>query len=289
MFFALLFIVEQTMAQELCDSCCLKYMQGAVRYLASDSLEGRASGSKGESLAADFIAASFSANKRCKVIRQPFIITIDSISLNSQNILCFVNNGATNTVLIMAHYDHLGWGGPLSKSKGIVAVHNGADDNASGVALMLNLARTLSHSKSKCNYLFVAYSGHELGLFGSRYFSEHIPSKFKQIAFTLNLDMVGRMDADCSLYFDCTPGQEINAEDSTIANIGLKIEKSTSERLLILDSKWFALKNIPGITLTTGLHADYHKISDDFEYINFIGMLKIEKFILHHLHQLNYF
>lgn len=288
MFFALLFAFGSITAQELSDSSRLAYMMDAVSYLASDSLDGRAAESKGEKLAADFIATKFSENKRCKVSRQKFILKIDSFDLKSQNIVCFVNNGASKTIMIMAHYDHLGWGGPLSKSNGVVAVHNGADDNASGVALMLDLVRTLSRTKAKCNYLFVAFSGHEPGLYGSRYFSEHISSKYKEIAFTVNLDMVGRMDRDGSLYYDCTSGQDVNMDDSASTNVGIKIKKSANERIFILDSKWFALKNIPGITLTTGMHADYHKISDDVQYVDFIGMLKIEKFIYQYLKQLKF-
>lgn len=289
MLFALLFVLGNITAQEFSDSSRLTYMKDVVTYLASDSLEGRASGSKGEKLAADFIGVKFSKNKRCKVTRQNFSFRIDSANYNSQNVLCFINNGAAKTVLIMAHYDHIGWGGTLSKSSGIHAVHKGADDNASGVALMLDLVRLLPPTKAKCNYLFVAFSGHELGLFGSKYFSEHLSSKYKKIAITINLDMVGRMDGEGTLYYDCTPDQE-NRMD-TLVNItsDLKIKKSTSDRINILDSKWFAEKNIPGITFTTGMHSDYHKISDDVQYINFAGMLKVEKFIISYLNRLKFY
>lgn len=289
MLFVLLFVLGSSSAQELSDSFRLIYMKDAVTYLASDSLEGRASGSKGEKLAADYIAAKFSENKRCKVTRQNFYFRIDSANYNSQNVLCFVNNGEAKTVLIMAHYDHIGWGGILSKSNGMHAVHNGADDNASGVALMLDLAQLLSKTKTSCNYLFVACSGHELGLYGSRYFAENCSKKYKEIAFTINLDMVGRMDGENTLYYDCTPDQE-NLMD-TLVNItsNLKIKKSTSDRINILDSKWFVKKNISGITLTTGMHPDYHKISDDAQYINFAGMLKVEKFVLNQLKSLEFY
>lgn len=289
MLFALIFVLGRLTAQELSDSAQLAFMKDVVYYLASDSLEGRGFGSKGERLAADYIFTKFKENKRCNVVRQPFVVKTDSNIYNSQNILCFVNNGAPKTVIIMAHYDHLGWGGLLSKSNGTIAVHNGADDNASGVAIMLDLVRTLSRTKAKCNYLFVAFSGHELGLYGSKYFSDHIPSKYKRIALTINLDMVGRMNGDSTLYYGCTSESEVVETDSICLNIGLKVKKSPHDRILVLDSKWFAMKNIPGITLTTGMHPDYHKISDDVQYINFVGMLKIEKFILRYLNQLKYF
>ncbi len=289
MLFALLFVLGSITAQELSDSSRLIYMKDVVTYLASDSLEGRASGSKGEKLAADFIGVKFSENKRCKVIRQNFYFRIDSANYNSQNVLCFVDNGAAKTVLLMAHYDHIGWGGTLSKSSGIHAVHNGADDNASGVALMLDLAQLLSKTKTSCNYLFVACSGHEPGLYGSRYFAENCSKKYKVIAFTINLDMVGRMDGESTLYYDCTPDQENRMDSLVNITSDLKIKKSTSDRINILDSKWFVEKNISGITLTTGMHSDYHKISDDAQYINFAGMLKVEKFIISYLNRLKFY
>lgn len=289
MLFALIFVLGRLTAQELSDSAQLAFMKDVVYYLASDSLEGRGFGSKGERLAADYIFTKFKENKRCNVVRQPFVIKTDSNIYNSQNILCFVNNGAPKTVLIMAHYDHLGWGGSLSKNKGVVAVHNGADDNASGVALMLDLAKSVSLTNAKYNYLFVALGGHELGLFGSKHLSEHVSSKYKKIAFVINLDMVGRMDGENTLYYDCTPDQE-NRMDTLVGNThDPKIKKSTFDRINTLDSKWFVGKNIPTITYTTGMHPDYHMISDDVQYINFVGMLKVEKFIISYLSRLKFY
>lgn len=289
MLFVLLFSLGCLSAQELSDAFRLIYMRDVVTYLASDSLEGRASGSRGEKLAADFIATKFSENKRCKVVRQNFNFRIDSVNNNSQNVLCYVNNSATKTVLIMAHYDHIGWGGTLSKSNGIHAVHNGADDNSSGVALMLDLAQLLSKTKANCNYLFVACSGHELGLYGSHYFVENCSRKYNEIAFTINLDMVGRMDGENTLYYNCTPDQENRMDTLVNTAYDLKIKKSASDRINILDSKWFVEKNIPGIILTTGMHPDYHKISDDVQYINFAGMLKVEKLVLSYLKRLKFY
>ena len=267
----------------------ISYMKGIVKYLASDTLRGRASGSKEEVLAADFIVAKFAANKACNVKRQRFSIKTDSSKLHLQNILCFIDNGSANTVLIMAHYDHLGMGGAFSHSKGVSAIHNGADDNASGVALMLEMAKILSQKKSNCNFLFAAFSGHEIGLYGSNYLSNHLSPKYKTIALSINLDMVGRMDADQSLYYDCTQGLEINSEDTLFSNIGLWIQRSQNNRLLLLDSKYFALKGIPSITISTGIHSDYHKISDDEEYINYTGMEKIKVLLLRYLQKLNYY
>ena len=113
------------------------------------------------------------------------------------NVVGWLDNGAPETIVIGAHYDHLGYGedsNTLYRGPDKV-IFNGADDNASGVAGMIELARMLSASKLKNNnYLFVAFSGEELGLFGSKYFVEHSPVDTKSINYMINLDMIGRLN-----------------------------------------------------------------------------------------------
>jgi hypothetical protein len=279
LFVTFLVFLGKLSAQEISDSLRLIYLKEVVSYLASDSLEGRSVGSKGEKLAADYIVARLKENKNLKVTRQYFNFKVDTNTYYSQNVIGFINNHSSETVVISAHYDHIGFGGALSKSNGVYAVHNGADDNASGVSLMLDLARFVKISKTKYNYLFVAYSGHELGLYGSRFFSEHISKKYKKIILTINLDMVGRMDNDNKIYYDCTPSLEKEIKIYCEQFSEIKIIKSSSNRINILDSKWFAEKEIPCIMFTTGLHSDYHKTTDDEEYISYSGILKIENLI----------
>ncbi|MFT5822438.1 MAG: Zn-dependent M28 family amino/carboxypeptidase [Crocinitomix sp.] len=254
------------------------YISEVISFLASDLLRGREAGSEEEEIASTFIVEKFKSIQSCKVKRQKFQFNKNGVRYNSQNVLAFVNNKSDKTILITAHYDHLGMGGELSHSKGLRDIHNGADDNASGVALMLSLAKELSAEKGRYNYFFVAYSGHELGLYGSQYFANNSSRKTKRIALTINFDMVGRLNPEGSLYFDASPSLIQGIE--SIETRKLHPIKSVTDRLNTLDSKWFAAKNINSATFSTGKHIDYHKVTDDVEYINADGILSIEQFLL---------
>src|SRR5690606_2398482 len=119
----------------------------------------------------------------------------DSIRL-ARNVIGFLDNGAEYTVVIGAHYDHLGEGrqGSSKDPHPEGKVHNGADDNASGVAGLLELARYFSSGTEKepCNFLFIAFSAEELGLLGSRYFTNNPTLPLDSINFMVNMDMIGR-------------------------------------------------------------------------------------------------
>ena len=100
-------------------------------------------------------------------------------------------------MILGAHFDHLGYGedGNSMLRTGEKLIHNGADDNASGTAALIELARKLKASKAtNNNYLFIAFSGEELGLFGSKYFTEHPLSTLDQVNYMINMDMVGRLN-----------------------------------------------------------------------------------------------
>lgn len=258
-------------AQEM-DSMAYANMKSAVEFLANDSLNGRPVGSPEEKVAADFIALKLKRSGY-KVKMQKFSFDFDSVNYESQNVIGFINRRQDSTLLITAHYDHLGYGKYKSFSR-TNEIHNGADDNASGVAILLQLAEDLADSLQGYNLLFVSYSGHELGLFGSKFFSEHFCTKYKSIVLALNLDMVGRMDDESNCYFE-SKGVNLDALVANSENV--KWSRSAKERLVNLDSKWLMEQGVPSVTVTTGIHLDYHKFTDDIEYINWIGMLSIYK------------
>src|SRR5688572_15407954 len=113
------------------------------------------------------------------------------------NVIGYIDNGAASTVVLGAHYDHLGYGedGNSMFRTGDRSIHNGADDNASGTAALIELARILKASKSKNhNYLFIAFSGEELGLNGSKYFVEHPTIDLRSVNYMINMDMIGRLN-----------------------------------------------------------------------------------------------
>ncbi|MEO8412134.1 MAG: M20/M25/M40 family metallo-hydrolase [Ginsengibacter sp.] len=205
------------------------------------------------------------------------------------NVIGYMNNGAANTIIIGAHYDHLGYGEDQNSLwTGPPAIHNGADDNASGTAAVVELARMLQKSKLKNNnYLFICFSGEELGLFGSKYFTEHPPIDITSVNYMINADMVGRLnDSTHSITiggYGTSPTWG-NVLDATTKYIKVKFDSSG---IGPSDHTSFYLKNIPVLFFFTGLHQDYHKPGDDVEKINFPGELQVIKYMYHVIEETN--
>ena len=198
------------------------------------------------------------------------------------NVGGFINNGAENTIILGAHYDHLGYG--EDKNSLYVGttpmIHNGADDNASGTAALIALAKIIKKKgNKKYNYLFAAFSGEELGLYGSKYFVEHCPINLNTVNYMINMDMVGRLnDSTHGLTiggFGTSPvwGKIINSNDPYFK---IKIDSAGSGPS---DHTSFYRKDIPVLFFFTGTHSDYHKPSDDADKINFDGEVKIIRYI----------
>jgi hypothetical protein len=209
-------------------------------------------------------------------------IEITSSKRTGHNVVGFINNNAPLTVILGAHYDHLGYGedhNSLYAGKAKM-IHNGADDNASGTAALITLSSILKKSGSKkYNYMFVAFSGEELGLYGSKYFVEHAPIDFKNVNYMVNMDMVGRLnDSTHGITiggFGTSPswGQIINLQDDYFK---IKVDSAGSGPS---DHTSFYRKDLPVLFFFTGTHSDYHKPSDDADKINYDGELKIIRYI----------
>jgi len=248
------------------DSVIFNRLQLHITYLASDSLHGRATGTKDEILANNYLIEAFKKSRKCKIYKLNYTIH-DSIS--SEMVTCFVNNKAENTLLIGAHLDHIGMGGEFSKSFGKTDVHNGADDNASGVALLIELQRFIEDKKMPFNVLFVAYTGHEIGLYGSEYIAHNWNKKWKTLSGVVNFDMMGRMDHSSRMVFlSCNEQADSIFETPKLFNIKFTDRKKVE----LLDSKHFLNLGIPCCTFSTGMHNDYHRITDDPKYINYEGL-----------------
>jgi hypothetical protein len=184
-------------------------------------------------------------------------------------------------VIIGAHYDHLGMGGPGSSSRtpDTVAVHYGADDNASGVALMIELAEKLASMKKRParSILFVAFTGEEMGLLGSKYFTENMGIDPASVNLMINLDMVGRMKEGNGLQVGGV-GTATGLRDSVMAALtdtsALRLT-FTAEGYGPSDHSSFYGKNIPVLSFTTGAHLDYHTPFDTPDKLNYEGMVTI--------------
>lgn len=277
--------VTSVFAQESNDSITQQLFEKVVYTLANDSLKGRATGSTEEYKSLAFIDEQFQLLTHKHLSKQAFAITsADSTELDAVNGYYFLNNRAKNTVILSAHYDHIGLGGPLSMSKKTDVVHNGADDNASGVAMLLGLSDFLIHRKNaSVNYLIVFYSGHEIGLFGSEAFARLVEQKkrrFKSVSSVVNLDMVGRLSPDLKkLKCMSSPITDSILKTLNPSPFGFTLNITDEAKLIQLDTKVFYNKQIPCVSFTTGMHNDYHAISDDPQYINYQGMVAIYNYL----------
>jgi Peptidase family M28/PDZ domain len=270
-----------------------------VVYLASDDLEGRETGSQGEKLAADYISRRMQRVGLRPAGDQGSWFQSFQFSSNPHenktadktgtNVLGFLDRKAKKTVILGAHYDHLGYGhsgGSLAPNDH--SIHNGADDNASGIASLLWLAENLAGDKKlKVNVLFIAFSGEELGLYGSKAVAAKAGFEPKEIMAMINMDMVGRLNAEKSIAIGgvgtskewkemlerCKPaGFNFNMTES-----GIGPSDHTS----------FYLKDIPVLFFFTGQHTDYHKPSDDSRLVNHVGILEISRIIRQLVHEIS--
>ncbi len=209
-----------------------------------------------------------------------------SIELKGHNVIAYINNKSANTIIIGAHYDHLGYnelgGSTYRKEQNEKPqVHNGADDNASGTAALIEMAELVQKSPYRShNYLFIAFSGEEEGLLGSHYFVEHPTIPLKNVNYMLNMDMVGRLDTVKNTFSlsgtGTSPRWDSILPSIKVDNIKVKYDPSGTGAS---DHTSFYNAGIPVLHFFSGQHSDYHKPSDDWELVNFKGALQIIRYM----------
>ncbi len=283
-----LFLFCPLQAQEITE----KEIRQHIGMLASDSFEGRGPGYKGSEMAADYIQGYFKSLKLKPkgdngTYFQSFTVknssvhssNVDTTIRKTKNVIAFLDNKAENTIIIGAHYDHLGRGmdGNSLEPEPQGKIHNGADDNASGVAGVLALAKYYSKNKvqEKYNFIFMCFSGEELGLLGSKYFTEHPTTDLGKVDCMVNMDMIGRLPENKALLVGGIGTSPAFGEiTKKYSNDGLKISIDSSG-IGSSDHTSFYLKNLPVLFFFTGAHTDYHKTTDDTEKINFAGEVQV--------------
>ncbi|PKA98350.1 peptidase M28-like protein [Flavobacteriaceae bacterium MAR_2009_75] len=177
-------------------------------------------------------------------------------------------------IVLGAHYDHLGHGGPSSKSDQLDTVHPGADDNASGTAALLEIAERLSsiQSQLKRSIIFVAFGAEEQGLLGSKHFVENSPVPLAQLKLMINMDMVGRLNEQKQIYMGGAgtfpEGQKLMAELGKEAGLNPVVHAGSVGGS---DHVSFYKKNISVLGMHTGGHKQYHTPEDTIDLINFNG------------------
>lgn len=275
-----------------------------ISYLSSDALEGRGTASTSEKKVVDYIASQFKAmrlrpagsrsyfydfyytqkNKDPHGNEETTEIVDRKLMKKGTNVLALLDNGAPYTVVIGAHHDHLGLGydhnslDPEPQDK----IHNGADDNASGVAGVIELARyfSLNGIKEKYNFLFMTFSGEELGLIGSKKWCEKPTVSLSSINYMINMDMIGRLNDETKkllVYGVGTSPDWIPVLNKTNTFFSIKTD---SAGIGPSDQTSFYLKDIPVLHFFTGQHSDYHKPTDDADKINYHGEALVLDYII---------
>ncbi len=292
-FLLVIFIISTSCKKELPKKVSL---QEDISFLASDSLQGRETGTPEELIAANYLQQrmktigllpkgnagtyfqTFTFKPKSDPHTEAQFVSGDG-TITGTNVIGYIDNQAKKTVIIGAHYDHLGLGGEGSLYAEGEAVHNGADDNASGVGIMLQLAEKLKDSITGSNYLFIGFSGEEMGLLGSNYFCKNPTIDFDFANYMINMDMVGRLREDKTLSITGTGTAPIWNQILNSTNPGFKLVLGESG-MGPSDHTSFYLQNIPALHFFTGQHEDYHKPSDDAEKLNYEGMRMIGDYIL---------
>ena len=266
-----------------------------VVYLSSDLLLGRETGTEGESLAAEYVADRFAHIGLTPIgtdgFFQPFTFeerpnphAADPIkeprTVHGKNVVGYLDKGSNQTIVIGAHYDHLGFGHTGSLYTGEPAIHNGADDNASGVAALLYLAESLKNNAAlKENVLFIAFSGEEYGLFGSKYYAANPTISLDRVNYMMNMDMVGRLNKEHVLVVNGA-GTSPVWKDLLEQEKGDLTIQTTDSGVGPSDHTSFYLEDMPVLHFFTGQHTDYHKPSDDSELINYEGIKDVSDYMI---------
>lgn len=270
-----------------------KKIKKHVKYLASDKLEGRGTGTPGEQKSAAYLIKQFE-----KAGLQPYGenggflqgypakkgLPPNITYVQTANVVGYLDNKADRTVVIGAHYDHLGKGdqGSSLQPNSVGEIHNGADDNASGTAGLIELAKYYAGNNitENQNFLFIAFSGEELGLMGSKFYADNPTIDLTSVNCMINMDMIGRYRADKGVTIGGFGTSSFWGENATqIANeVGLNYNIDSSG-VGPSDHTSFYLKDIPVMFLFTGAHQEYHKPTDDADLVNAEGEAKLLEYL----------
>jgi hypothetical protein len=260
--------------------------KGHIEYLASDALGGRSAGSEGDKMAVEYMVDFFKKAPQAEVTLQPFEAKSRRMKATPQtfNVIATLPGNDPKLkeeyVVIGGHYDTTA--NPKMKFLSFKdGINNGADDNASGTAMVLELFEKYASTKNhKRTLVFVLFGAEELGLIGSKYFVENSTIDLAKVQLMLNLDMVGRLDEEKNVYLGGVPTAD-NLDvlvDSFIENSNLNVtvyeHTATGVRSLFSRSDHynFYKKDIPSLFFFTGIHKDYHSPRDEANLVNYEGL-----------------
>lgn len=253
-----------------------------VEVLADDAFEGREAGSRGGRAAGGYLVERFQqAELRGRGDDGTYF---QSFNTGYRNLLGLLEGSdpqlKQEVVLVGAHYDHVGYGNRKTSLGPIGYVHNGADDNASGTAALLEIidAFKMLGAPPRRSILFALWDGEEQGLLGSRHWVAHPTVPLQKVVFALNSDMVGRLRNNKVEVLGSRTGRGLrlltaraNAESEVDIDFNWEMKPNS-------DHHSFYARNIPVLMLHTGLHEDYHRPSDDVEKVDVDSMERLGRF-----------
>ncbi|HVF38888.1 MAG TPA: M28 family peptidase [Gemmatimonadaceae bacterium] len=263
-----------------------------IEFLANDRLEGRGTGSAGNDSAAAYIAKRFrelQLSPQFPGYFQKFEARAAqdahlgrTAPRPTQNVVGLLPGSDPNLrneyIVIGAHFDHLGRSSASALDPAANdAIRNGADDNASGTAAVLELARLLAAHPLKRSVIFVAFSGEELGLLGSQWFVENPPVPTDRIVAMLNFDMVGRLRNDKLFVYGTGTASELQSlvDSANVASGAPFRITSGGDGFGSSDHSSFYVKDIPVLHFFTDLHEDYHRATDDSDKVSAAGAARV--------------
>lgn len=261
-----------------------------VRFLADDRQEGRGVGTAGLERAGAYIRDAF-ARAGLQASFQDFTIPPDAPAVlhsnlggkAARNVVAVIPGTSPalrgEIVVVGAHYDHLGLGG-LGALDTTTAVHNGADDNASGTAALLEIGRLLVNRRPARTVVLVAFSGEELGTLGSSYFAQHpLPQPIDSLYAMLNLDMVGRLRNARLMALGAATAKEFPALLDSLNTPPRFDLRASGDGWGPSDHAVFFATRHPVLHFFTDLHDDYHRASDDWDKLNIGGIVQVAQFV----------
>jgi Peptidase family M28/PDZ domain len=265
-----------------------------VKYLSDDALEGRMTGSPGADTAAAYLARRFAEvglRPPAGGWFQEFVVSPDAPAayhlaiggLKGRNVIGILPGRdpklRREAVVVGAHYDHLGRGGPFALDPDSTgAIHNGADDNASGTAALIEIARVLALRPPARTVVFVAFSGEEEGLLGSAFYVQHPAVAIARTVAMVNLDMVGRLRSDRLIVYGVGSARELPALLDSLDRVAGFDLKAVGDGYGPSDQSSFYAAKRPVLHFFTDLHEDYHRATDDWQKINADGLKRVADF-----------
>lgn len=265
----------------------LQQPRAAVRYLADESLEGRLAGSAGERCAGDYLAAEFARlglkpggehGSWFQAVPLASVVNPHGPSGTGRNVVAVLpgRGAAGAAVVVGAHYDHLGRGPMGSMAPDDVGVvHHGADDNASGAAALLAVARRLKAGpRAEASVVFVAFTGEEEGLLGSRYYAAHPAIPLAGTRAMVNMDMIGRLGAGQLLVYGTGTATEWKGILASANGDSLKLNEM-ADGYGASDQTAFYERDVPVLHFFTNVHGDYHRPSDTWDKIDYAGLDRV--------------